>query len=51
MRPSNRKVNKWRKNKPMVHRSYAEKRNRLDKQVKEEIRNSKGGKYELKWVI
>lgn len=37
MKPSSRKLRKWRKTKPMKSRSYAEKRGRLDKHYKKEI--------------
>ena len=35
MKPSNRKLKKHRKRKPMVHRSFAEKRGRLNKEVRQ----------------
>ena len=35
MKPSNRKLKKYRKRKPMVHRSFAEKRGRKDKDLRE----------------
>lgn len=37
MRPQGRTTRRWRKEKPMKHRSYAEKRGRQDKHIKEEI--------------
>lgn len=39
MKVSNRKLKKYRKEKPASHRSYAEKRDRLNKQVKKEIKD------------
>lgn len=49
MRVSKRKLRKWRKEKPMKHRSYAEKRsrsNRLeDKEIKEATRNGKSNTF------
>ncbi len=39
MKPSDRKSKKWRKKNPMIHRSFAEKRDRTIKHVKEEINN------------
>lgn len=42
MKPSERKTTKWRKDNPMVHRSFAEKRNRSIKHIKDEIKNNKG---------
>jgi hypothetical protein len=41
MKPSKRKLKKWRKDKPMVSRSYAEKRGRKDKHIEKEMRDSK----------
>jgi hypothetical protein len=35
MKPSNRKLKKYRKHKPMVHRSFAEKRGRKDKELRQ----------------
>lgn len=35
MKPSNRKLRKHRKLKPMVHRSFAEKRGRKDRELRE----------------
>ena len=35
MKPSVRKLKKHRKHKPMVHRSFAEKRGRLNKEVRQ----------------
>ena len=35
MRQSNRKLRKHRRKSPMKHRSYAEKRGRLDKEVRQ----------------
>ena len=35
MKQATRKLRKHRKRKPMVHRSFAEKRNRLNKEVRE----------------
>jgi hypothetical protein len=40
MKPSLRKLKKWRKESPKKHRSYAEKRNRLSKLNKKEIEES-----------
>ncbi len=37
MRPSKRKLRKWRKSKPMKARSHAEKRGRMFRQDKKEI--------------
>lgn len=38
MRPSKtgRQSKRWRKNSPMIHRSFAEKRGRMDREYKEE---------------
>jgi len=41
MRPSQRKLNKWRKGSPKKHRSYAEKRGRRFKHIKKEIEKYK----------
>jgi hypothetical protein len=38
MKPSDRKSKKWRKKSPMIHRSFAEKRDRSIKHVKDEIK-------------
>ena len=37
MKPTSRKIAKWRKESPASHRSYAEKRNRLNKQILKDI--------------
>lgn len=37
MRPSERKIRKWRKKIPMIHRSFALKRERNMKEIKKEI--------------
>lgn len=37
MRPSKRRLTKWRKGSPKKHRSYAEKRGRKFKHVKKEM--------------
>jgi hypothetical protein len=39
MKVSNRKLNKYRKQKPASHRSFAEKRGRLEKHIKKEIKD------------
>lgn len=41
MKPSQRKLKKWRKESPKKHRSYAEKRDRLFKHIDKEMRNTK----------
>ncbi|VEU79840.1 hypothetical protein [Haploplasma axanthum] len=41
MKVSNRKLKKWRKDSPMVSRSYAEKRNRGEKHIEKEIEKYK----------
>jgi len=38
MRPSQRRLKKWRKGSPKKHRSYAEKRNRKFRHVEREIK-------------
>ncbi len=40
MKPGSRKIAKWRKKSPATHRSYAEKRDRLNRHVVNEIRDS-----------
>ena len=37
MKPSPRKLKKWRKKSPKKHRSYAEKRDRKDSHIKKEV--------------
>ena len=44
MKPSKRKLIKWRKKSPMVHRSFADKRGRRLKHIEEEIKCAKGEK-------
>ena len=44
MKPSGRKLIKWRDKSPMIHRSFADKRSRGIKHIKEEIKSYKGVK-------
>lgn len=40
MKPVGRTLRKWRKSKPMKHKSYAEKRGRIDKHINKEIEDN-----------
>lgn len=42
MKPTSRSISKWRKKSPASHRSYAEKRNRLDRQALKDIQDGMG---------
>lgn len=51
MKPSVRKIKKWRKSSPMAHRSFAEKRGRQEKHLKDEIKSYKEANNDSKWAI
>lgn len=40
MKQTGRSLKKWRKSAPMAHKSFAEKRGRLDKHIEEEIKEA-----------